>query len=153
MSQNDGQVMRLVCFVFLCFVFRDCLYLCLLNSGTSFVAGFAIFSALGFMAYEQNTDISNVAESGVWERTFMQPFQVVIFPVFHYCGKERYCGERKQVFDFFFLSLVNIVAGPGLAFIAYPRAVAMMPVPQLWSIFFFIMIILLGLDSQVSSFF
>ncbi|XP_063766955.1 sodium- and chloride-dependent GABA transporter 2-like isoform X1 [Eleginops maclovinus] len=81
--------------------YKDCVYLCLLNSGTSFVAGFAIFSALGFMAYEQNTDISNVAESG-----------------------------------------------PGLAFIAYPRAVAMMPFPQLWAIFFFIMIILLGLDSE-----
>lgn len=81
--------------------YKDCLYLCLLNSGTSFVAGFAIFSALGFMAYEQNTDISKVAESG-----------------------------------------------PGLAFIAYPRAVAMMPFPQIWAIFFFIMIILLGLDSE-----
>lgn len=81
--------------------YKDCIYLCLLNSGTSFVAGFAIFSALGFMAYEQNTDISKVAESG-----------------------------------------------PGLAFIAYPRAVAMMPFPQIWAIFFFIMIILLGLDSE-----
>lgn len=53
---------------FCLFVCRDCLYLCVLNSGTSFVAGFAIFSALGFMAYEQNTDISKVAESGEsWE--------------------------------------------------------------------------------------
>uniref|UniRef100_A0AAQ4RAU6 Transporter n=1 Tax=Gasterosteus aculeatus aculeatus TaxID=481459 RepID=A0AAQ4RAU6_GASAC len=81
--------------------YKDCVYLCLLNSGTSFVAGFAIFSALGFMAYEQNTDISKVAESG-----------------------------------------------PGLAFIAYPRAVAMMPFPQVWAVFFFVMIILLGLDSE-----
>ncbi|KAI4892739.1 hypothetical protein NFI96_032303, partial [Prochilodus magdalenae] len=81
--------------------YKDCVYLCLLNSGTSFVAGFAIFSVLGFMAYEQGTDISTVAESG-----------------------------------------------PGLAFIAYPRAVAMMPIPQLWSLCFFIMIILLGLDSE-----
>ncbi|KAM9482768.1 solute carrier family 6 member 22, tandem duplicate 1 [Clarias gariepinus] len=81
--------------------YKDCIYLCLLNSGTSFVAGFAIFSVLGFMAYEQNTDISTVAESG-----------------------------------------------PGLAFIAYPRAVAMMPVPQLWAFCFFLMIILLGLDSE-----
>ena len=50
-----------MCVLFVC---RDCVYLCLLNSGTSFVAGFAIFSALGFMAYEQNMHISEVAESG-----------------------------------------------------------------------------------------
>ncbi|KAJ8265954.1 hypothetical protein COCON_G00150530 [Conger conger] len=81
--------------------YKDCVYLCLLNSGTSFVAGFAIFSVLGFMAHEQGVDISMVAESG-----------------------------------------------PGLAFIAYPQAVAMMPVPQLWAVCFFVMIILLGLDSE-----
>ncbi|KAI5109225.1 solute carrier family 6 (neurotransmitter transporter), member 13 isoform X1 [Silurus meridionalis] len=44
--------------------YKDCIYLCLLNSVTSFVAGFAIFSVLGFMAHEQETDISTVAESG-----------------------------------------------------------------------------------------
>uniref|UniRef100_A0A672PR16 Transporter n=1 Tax=Sinocyclocheilus grahami TaxID=75366 RepID=A0A672PR16_SINGR len=82
--------------------YKDCVYLCLLNSGTSFVSGFAIFSVLGFMAFEQGVDISTVADSG-----------------------------------------------PGLAFIAYPRAVAMMPLSQLWSICFFLMIILLGLDSEV----
>ncbi|XP_018602398.1 sodium- and chloride-dependent GABA transporter 2-like isoform X1 [Scleropages formosus] len=81
--------------------YKDCMYLCLLNSGTSFVAGFSIFSVLGFMAREQGVDISEVAESG-----------------------------------------------PGLAFIVYPRAVAMMPLPQLWAICFFIMIILLGLDTE-----
>ncbi|XP_051978973.1 sodium- and chloride-dependent GABA transporter 2-like [Xyrauchen texanus] len=81
--------------------YRDSLALCFLNSGTSFVAGFAIFSILGFMSYEQNVPISEVAESG-----------------------------------------------PGLAFIAYPRAVSMMPVSPLWACFFFIMIVLLGLDSQ-----
>ncbi|MGH0191703.1 UNVERIFIED_CONTAM: hypothetical protein FKN15_070285 [Acipenser sinensis] len=43
---------------------RDSVYLCLLNSGTSFVAGFAIFSVLGFMAYEHGVPISEVAESG-----------------------------------------------------------------------------------------
>jgi SNF family Na+-dependent transporter len=35
-----------------------------LNSGTSFVSGFAIFSVLGFMAQEQQVDIADVAESG-----------------------------------------------------------------------------------------
>ncbi|XP_042323146.1 sodium- and chloride-dependent betaine transporter-like isoform X2 [Sceloporus undulatus] len=81
--------------------YRDCFMLCFLNSATSFVAGFAIFSVLGFMAQEQGVPISAVAESG-----------------------------------------------PGLAFIAYPKAVTMMPVSQLWSCLFFLMLIFLGLDSQ-----
>uniref|UniRef100_A0A673BQX6 Sodium- and chloride-dependent GABA transporter 2-like n=1 Tax=Sphaeramia orbicularis TaxID=375764 RepID=A0A673BQX6_9TELE len=84
--------------------YKDSFLLCLLNSSTSFLAGFAIFSVLGFMAEEQGVDISTVAQSG-----------------------------------------------PGLAFIAYPRAVAMMPLPQLWAVCFFLMIIMLGLDTQFVS--
>ncbi|XP_068172841.1 sodium- and chloride-dependent GABA transporter 2-like [Antennarius striatus] len=81
--------------------YYDSLWLCFLNGCTSFVAGFAVFSVLGFMAHEQGVPIADVAESG-----------------------------------------------PGLAFIAYPKAVALMPLPQLWAICFFVMFILLGVDTQ-----
>ncbi|XP_051266913.1 sodium- and chloride-dependent betaine transporter-like isoform X1 [Dicentrarchus labrax] len=81
--------------------YKDCFWLCLLNSGTSFVAGFVVFSVLGFMAHEQGVTVDTVAESG-----------------------------------------------PGLAFIAYPQATAMMPLPQFWTVCFFLMLFLLTVDTH-----
>ncbi|XP_062285090.1 sodium- and chloride-dependent betaine transporter-like [Scomber scombrus] len=81
--------------------YKDCFWLCLLNSGTSFVAGFVVFSVLGFMAQKQGVTVDAVAESG-----------------------------------------------PGLAFIAYPQATAMIPFPQLWTVCFFLMLIFLSVDTH-----
>ena len=42
-----------------------------------------------------------------------------------------------------------IIAGPGLAFIAYPEGISKMPGAPFWSILFFFMLFTLGLGSQV----
>ncbi|XP_037615891.1 sodium- and chloride-dependent GABA transporter 2-like [Sebastes umbrosus] len=81
--------------------YRDCLALCCLNSATSIFAGFAVFSVLGFMAYDMGMSMDEVVSSG-----------------------------------------------PGLVFIAYPRALSLLPGSSFWAVLFFLMVLFLGLDTQ-----
>uniref|UniRef100_A0A4W5KGT7 Transporter n=1 Tax=Hucho hucho TaxID=62062 RepID=A0A4W5KGT7_9TELE len=91
-------------------------------------------------------DLSRLAYPEVWMVAGTQ----IIFSYAICLGSHRTLGSYNK-YNNNCVCLISIIcsnASPGLAFIAYPRAVAMIPFSSLWAIFFFIMIILLGLDSQ-----
>ncbi|CAF3376546.1 unnamed protein product [Rotaria socialis] len=61
----------------------------------------------------------------------------VVFPVLGFMSHKANVSVEQVV-----------SSGPGLAFIVYPKAISLMPLPHFWAITFFIMIFLLGIDSQ-----
>uniref|UniRef100_A0A1I7XUQ3 Sodium:neurotransmitter symporter family protein n=1 Tax=Heterorhabditis bacteriophora TaxID=37862 RepID=A0A1I7XUQ3_HETBA len=81
---------------------RDAFLMCFINGSTSILAGFVVFSILGYMSVIAQKDIADIVKPGV-----------------------------------------------GLAFLAYPEVASNLPAKQIWAFLFFLMITILGLDSQV----
>ncbi|PWA22965.1 hypothetical protein CCH79_00002029 [Gambusia affinis] len=111
-------------------VIRDTIVITIGNCGTSFFAGFAIFSILGHMAWRKGVPVGEVADRGSCHASFF----VHIFCVAATDGR----NPKHNPFA---------SSGPGLAFVAYPEALALLPGSVFWSIMFFLMLFMLGVDT------
>ena len=83
-------------------VYRDSLLVPIINCGTSFYAGFVIFSVLGFMAKNKHTSVANVVDDGMYllcNSTFVLhlPFKRHSLPL----------HSRQRILNYFFLLLFS----------------------------------------------
>ena len=113
--------------------YRDTLIVTIGNSLTSLFAGFVIFSVLGFMAHELEVEVKDVADSG--EQTINVSCYNAVWTL-------------KFIRSVHGLNSI-LPTGSGLAFVAYPEVVTRLVPSHLWAILFFLMLITLGLGSQV----
>ncbi|MPC86062.1 Sodium- and chloride-dependent glycine transporter 2 [Portunus trituberculatus] len=101
---------------------RDAILVPLVNSFASIFAGFVVFSILGFLSMAMNVSVEEVTTADSHD-TFTLTF--------HLTSLSSYCQNT----------------GPALAFVTYPQALALLPLPSLWSVLFFLMLFFLGIDS------
>lgn len=155
----------------LSFLYRDCLVTTAVNCFTSFFSGFVIFTYLGFMSHKQQVPISSVAAEGIsfvsvdyvklYSLVLSQCTYKVLFNNVIVCKRShlnisfRYFWNSGNNSIWFLLkphfqNKIIYFPGPGLVFQVYPEAVATLPGSHVWSVLFFFMLIMLGLDSAVS---
>ncbi|XP_049586257.1 sodium- and chloride-dependent transporter XTRP3 isoform X1 [Syngnathus scovelli] len=130
----------------------------LINSGTSIFASIVTFSIYGFKAtvnYENclertrilllNTfdlaeDTININNVFDWIKTLNATYP----EQFAELGNKLEACDLNDELD-------TAVEGVGLAFILYSEAIQNMPLPQLWSVLYFFMLLLLGLGSMLGN--
>ncbi len=132
----------------------------LLNSSISIVAGFAIFGTIGYMSY-------NLAvEKGVPYQMVMEYQKSNNISVFSELSKEE-AKDKTFTYEELEKAGINIgkkkvarynldhskLSGPGLAFVVYPKAIAMFKpkwIAAVFGVLFFLTLITLGIDSAFS---
>ncbi|XP_064200143.1 sodium- and chloride-dependent transporter XTRP3-like [Anguilla rostrata] len=137
---------------------RQAIIVSLINSGTSIFASIVTFSIYGFKAtlnyenclervrvlllntFDMAEDTINMDNINYWvaelNRTDPEQFASI-------SSKLDHCDLQAE--------LNTAVEGTGLAFIVYSEAIKNMPLPQLWSVLYFFMLLMLGMGSMLGN--
>ncbi|XP_029017878.1 sodium- and chloride-dependent GABA transporter 2-like isoform X2 [Betta splendens] len=143
-----------------------------------FIRGVTLPGAAEGLKYYLTPDFSKITEPDVWRDAGTQVFfsyavcQGVLTALASYNQYNNNCyrdcvalcclNSGTSIFaGFAVFSVLGFMAndlgitmdevaesGPGLAFIAYPKALSLLPGSSFWAVLFFLMILFLGLDSQ-----
>ncbi|XP_029959380.1 sodium- and chloride-dependent transporter XTRP3A [Salarias fasciatus] len=137
---------------------RQAIIVSVVNSGTSVFASLVTFSIYGFKATinfenclersrillmntfnlaEDSISISNVSD---WIEKLNATYPLEFADI---DGRLDNCSLERE--------LDTAVEGTGLAFIVYSEAIKNMPLSQLWSVLYFIMLLLLGMGSMLGN--
>ncbi|KAM6893358.1 sodium- and chloride-dependent transporter XTRP3 [Xenentodon cancila] len=137
---------------------RQAIIVSLINSATSIFASIITFAIYGFKAtvnYESCLDRTRTLLLNTFE---LAEDSITIVNVFKWievlnstypsqfaelAGTLEKCNLEAE--------LDTAVEGTGLAFIVYTEAIKNMPMPQLWSVLYFFMLLLLGMGSMLGN--
>lgn len=137
---------------------RQAIIVSLINSATSIFASIVTFSIYGFKAtvnYENCLERTRLLLLNTFD---LAEDSITIDNVFNWI--EKLNATHPMTFDEISGKLENCsleqeldtaVEGTGLAFIVYSEAIKNMPLSQLWSVLYFIMLLLLGMGSMLGN--
>ncbi|XP_051999665.1 sodium- and chloride-dependent transporter XTRP3-like [Xyrauchen texanus] len=137
---------------------RQAVTVALINSGTSVFASIVTFAIYGFKAtfnyesclermrllllntFDLSEDVISVDNVTAW------------ISHLNYTNPETFAAIASKIEDCSLeAELDTAVEGTGLAFIVYSEAIKNMPLSQLWSVLYFIMLLLLGMGSMLGN--
>ncbi|KAG9345108.1 hypothetical protein JZ751_009649 [Albula glossodonta] len=137
---------------------RQAIVVSMINSGTSIFASIVTFSIYGFKAtvnfencqerlrmlllntFDLAEDSINLDNINHWITKLNQTYPEQFASI---ASKIDPCDLQDE--------LDTAVEGTGLAFIVYSEAIKNMPLPQLWSVLYFFMLLMLGMGSMLGN--
>jgi len=125
---------------------RDAIFVAITNCSTSVFAGIIIFGILGFKAHKSVGSCLLKYEDGRFANSTFFAGNDMFYDE---TGTGDALGNLTEIgCPTLTQELDNAASGPGLAFILFTEAVNQFPLPNLWAVLFFSMLLALGLDSQ-----